>query len=118
MNWSAGSASVPFNWLKPAGALIPCSRTSRTMRIFTAPSLTYESPEVFMSKIGKAIQGRYVDTKTSIDKLRARGGKIVFVRFPMTGDLKKLEDQQTPRARTWDPLLKQTNSPGIYFEDY
>jgi len=25
---------------------------------------------------------------------------------------------QTPRARTWDPLLKQTNAPGIYFEDY
>jgi hypothetical protein len=87
--------------------------------LFTPPPPpTYESPEAFMSKIGKAIETRYADTKESIDKLRARGGRIVFVRFPVTGELKKLEDQQTPRARTWDPLLKQTNSPGIYFEDY
>jgi hypothetical protein len=87
--------------------------------LFTPPPPpTYESPEAFMSKIGKAIETRYVNTKASIDKLRARGGRIVFVRFPVTGDLKKLEDQQTPRARTWDPLLKQTNSPGVYFEDY
>ena len=87
--------------------------------LFTPPPPpSYESPEAFMSKIGKAIEGRYVDTKASIDKLRGRGGRIVFVRLPVTNELKKLEDQQTPRARTWDPLLKQTNSPGIYFEDY
>lgn len=87
--------------------------------LFTPPPPpTYESPEAFMAKIGKAIETRYADTKAAIDKLRARGGRIVFVRFPVTGELKKLEDQQTPRARTWDPLLKQTNSPGIYFEDY
>jgi hypothetical protein len=87
--------------------------------LFTPPPPpTYESPEAFMAKIGKAIGARYTDTKASIDKLRARGGRIVFVRFPVTGDLKQLEDQQTPRARTWDPLLKQTNSPGVYFEDY
>jgi len=87
--------------------------------LFTPPPPpSYESPEAFMSKIGKAIGARYVDTKASIDKLRARGGRIVFVRFPVTDELKKIEDQQTPRARTWDPLLKQTNSPGIYFEDY
>jgi hypothetical protein len=87
--------------------------------LFTPPPPpTYESPEAFMSKIGKAIETRYTDSEAIIDKLRARGGRIVFVRFPVTGELKKLEDQQTPRARTWDPLLKQTNSPGIYFEDY
>jgi hypothetical protein len=74
--------------------------------------------EKFMAEISKATSARFVDTKACIDKLRARGGKIVFVRFPVTGELKKLEDAQTPRAQTWDPLIQQTGAPGIYFEDF
>jgi len=68
--------------------------------------------------MGKAVESRYHDTKVAIDKLRSRGGKIVFVRLPVTGALKKLEDEQTPRAATWDRLLKETQAPGIYFEDF
>jgi hypothetical protein len=87
--------------------------------LFTPPPPpSYVPTEAFMQKIHQAIEARYTDTKSAIDKLRARGGEIVFVRFPVSGDLKKLEDQQTPRATTWEPLLKQTNAPGIYFEDY
>jgi hypothetical protein len=40
------------------------------------------------------------------------------VRFPVSGELKQLEDKQTPRAGMWDRLLKETAAPGIYFEDY
>lgn len=64
------------------------------------------------------VEARFRDTKTAVDRLRARGGKIVFVRFPMTGPLKEHEDKFTPRAQTWDPLLQQTAAPGIYFEDF
>ncbi len=74
--------------------------------------------ELFMAGIRKAIEQRFADTKTAVDKLRARGGKVVLVRFPVTAELKKLEDAQTPRAQTWDPLLQLTGAPGIYFEDY
>lgn len=45
---------------------------------------------------------RFADTKAPVEKLRARGGKIVFVGFPLSGDLKALEDKTTPRAATWD----------------
>src|SRR5207253_547896 len=54
----------------------------------------------------------------AVEKLRARGGKIVFVRLPVSGGLKALEDQTTPRKQTWDPLLQGTRAPGIYFEDF
>jgi len=40
------------------------------------------------------------------------------VRFPVSGELKKLEDAATPRAGPWTRLLKDTGAPGIYFEDY
>ena len=65
-----------------------------------------------------AFEKRFTDTKALVDKLHARGGKIVFVRFPMNGDLKAFEDKITPRHAIWDPLIKETAVPGIYFEDY
>jgi len=87
--------------------------------LFTPPPPpSYVPTEQFMAGIKKAIEGRFADTKRCLDNLRARGGKIVFVRFPMSGELKKLEDEQTPRAQTWEPLLQMTGTPGIYFEDY
>jgi hypothetical protein len=64
------------------------------------------------------IEARFRDTAVLVDKLRARGGKIVFIRFPMTDELKALEDRLTPRARDWDRLLHDTKVPGIYFEDF
>ena len=66
----------------------------------------------------RAKEDRCRDTATAVAKLRARGGKIVFVRFPLTGELKALEDRITPRSDIWESLLKRTGVPGIYFEDY
>jgi hypothetical protein len=53
-----------------------------------------------------------------VQKIRARGGKVVFVRLPVSGELKKLEDRATPRTGLWTRLLKESGAPGIYFEDY
>jgi hypothetical protein len=87
--------------------------------LFTPPPPpTYIPKDVFMAGIGKAIATRFQDINAAVAKIRDRGGKIVFVRLPMTGKVKEIEDQITPRARIWEPLLQQTKVPGIYFEDY
>jgi len=87
--------------------------------LFTPPPPpSYIPKEEFGKKMHAAFEGRFADTKALVEKFRARGGKIVFVRFPMTGDLKALENRITPRAATWDRLLKETAAPGIYFEDF
>jgi hypothetical protein len=87
--------------------------------LFTPPPPpSYIPKEVFMENMGKAIEARFHDTAKAVEKLRARGGKIVFVRFPNSGELRALEDRLNPRARDWERLLKDTNVPGIYFEDY
>lgn len=87
--------------------------------LFTPPPPpAYLPKEKFLEGIGKAINARFVDTAAAVEKIRARGGKVVFVRFPMTGKLKELEDQATPRVGPWTRLLKDTSAPGIYFEDY
>lgn len=87
--------------------------------LFTPPPPPRFVPrDVFMAQMKEAIGARFRDTKIDVDRLRARGAKVVFVRFPMTGALKELEDKATPRQQTWDPLLQQTGVPGIYFEDF
>ncbi len=82
------------------------------------PAPSYVPKDVFLANMGKAVEQRFHDIAAAVAKLRARGGKLVFVRFPMGGDLKKLEDLGTPRAGIWTRILKDSGAPGIYFEDY
>jgi hypothetical protein len=87
--------------------------------LFTPPPPpTYIPKEAFMAKIKEAIEARFRDTTAAVEKLRARGGKIVFVRLPVAGELKILEDRTTPRNQIWDRVMKDTAAPGIYFEDF
>ena len=71
-----------------------------------------------MEKMMQAQEARFVDTVKAVEKLRARGGRIVFVRLPVSGELKSLEDRLSPRSQTWEPFLKRTGAKGIYFEDF
>ncbi len=87
--------------------------------LFTPPPPpSYVPKEVFMEQMGKAVEARFRDTVAAVNQLRARGGKIVFVRFPHSGELKALEDRLSPREKTWDPLIKSTGAPGIYYSDF
>jgi hypothetical protein len=87
--------------------------------LFTPPPPpSYVPKDVFGPNMGKAIEARFSNTAKAVEKLRARGGKVVFVRFPNSGELKALEDRLNPRSRDWERLLKDTKAPGIYFEDY
>lgn len=56
--------------------------------------------------------------KQSIDKIRARGGLVIFVRPPSSGGYKKAEEIVYPRQEYWDKLLAYTHTPGIYYSDY
>jgi hypothetical protein len=89
------------------------------LRLFTPPPPpSYIPKEKFMTQMHEAIEARFNNTVTAVNKLRARGGKIVFVQFPHAGGLKELEDRVTPRVQTWDPLLKRAGVPGIHFQDF
>jgi len=87
--------------------------------LFTPPPPpTYIPEEEFAKTMGQAINQRFNDVAAAVQKLRARGGKIVFVRFPHSGELKKLEDRETPRIGIWARVLKDTGAPGIHYEDF
>ena len=87
--------------------------------LFTPPPPPSYIPQAeFAKSMGQAIEQRFHDVAAAVQKLRSRGGKIVFVRLPNSGGLKALEDRQTPRAAVWDRVIKDTAAPGIYYEDF
>ena len=87
--------------------------------LFTPPPPpTYIPQDEFTKEMGKAIEQRFHDVAAAVQKLRARGAKIVFVRLPHSGGLKALEDRETPRTGIWDRLIKDTGAAGIYYEDH
>ena len=86
--------------------------------LFTPPPFPDYTPKEVLEGIGRAVEARFPDTVKAVNKIKARGGKVVFVRFPHSGELKAFEDKTTPRAGIWTRLMNETGAPNIYYSDY
>jgi hypothetical protein len=64
------------------------------------------------------IDAAIADVVTSVARIRARGGEVVFIRPPSDGPFLARERRNAPRATTWDRLLRETGACGIHYEDY
>lgn len=110
------------------GRMIPAANTAGALQnrirtgwipLFTPPPPpTFVPRDAFIAGMNANMQTRFGDTVAAVGKIRARGGQVVFVRYPYCGPLKELEDKLTPREKVWDPLTKATGAPAIYFSDY
>ena len=67
---------------------------------------------------GDSLQNIFKKIKTDIEKITARGGKVLFVRPPSTGGYWSTEQVVYPREKYWDAMLAYTKTPGIHFKDY
>ena len=56
--------------------------------------------------------------KRAVDKIKSRGGEIIFVRTPSSGPFWAGEQQAFPREKYWNKLLDSTATSGIHFNDY
>jgi hypothetical protein len=81
---------------------------------FTEAPPGMDTPE----KAQTVIDGEIAKAVASIEKLRAHGVRVMFVRPPGAGEYYAYEQRYLPRANTWDLLLQRTGAPGVYFEDY
>jgi hypothetical protein len=66
---------------------------------------------------GQTINAVSVRTKVAVDKIRARGGDVVFVRPPSAPDLRAIENKHLPRTKAWDAILAYTHSNGVHIDD-
>ena len=55
--------------------------------------------------------------RAAVEKIRARGGEVVFVRPPSAQQLRVNEEAQVPKAKGWDALLRNTHSVGVHVDD-
>jgi hypothetical protein len=96
-----------------------------TPMFLSDPELQKQQKQFWMTGIKRAspIKGDTLhtfleQTKKAIDKIRSRGGEVVFVRPPSDGPYLEMENRLYPRDKYWDYLLEYTAAPGIHYSDY
>jgi len=66
----------------------------------------------------KELNSIFESVKKATDKIKARGGEVLFVRTPSSGPYSQGENKAFPREKYWNKLLAITNCLGIHFLDY
>jgi hypothetical protein len=78
----------------------------------------FEAAKHFPPPPPGAIDQIFTATKTAVEQIKSRGGKVIFVRTPSSSPMWEGEQQGFPRDKYWDRLLSESNAPGIHFADY
>jgi hypothetical protein len=96
----------------------------RRMWLFYAggpqPSLEEKPPGIATAYPGIVGIVDKVAAQVAVDvqRIRARGGDVVFIRFPSSGPVYLSEARGFPRSLAWEPLLAKTQTAGVSFEDH
>ncbi len=100
-------------------------RNKMWSRTETDPALQHKVQQIWLPLIkiappfaGEGLTALLEGVKSDVAKIRARGGRVIFVRYPSTGEFLEIERELWPRADYWDRLLAVTGAPGIHYEDY
>jgi len=54
----------------------------------------------------------------AVRAIQDRGGRVVFVRLPTSGEVWDLDEQYYPRKQYWNVFAQRTAAATIHFEDY
>ena len=56
-------------------------------------------------------------TEPLVQKIHARGGRVIFVRMPTSHEYLEVENRQYPKSQYWDKFEAATSAETIHFED-
>jgi hypothetical protein len=56
--------------------------------------------------------------KRDVSRIRARGGEVVYVHWPVRDRYLSLQRRIVPRERVYDRLIRETEALGVHFEDH
>ncbi|MBA4137501.1 MAG: hypothetical protein C0518_09320 [Opitutus sp.] len=82
------------------------------------PPPSFIPAEKFGAMMQAAIEARFGQTQKLIASIRARGGKVVFVRMPVQGPLVEREEMLAPLAHTWARLVRENHAAAVNFADH
>jgi len=89
------------------------------LRLFTPPPKPpIFTDEVWAKMAADAWNATLQKAKANVEKIKARGGRVIFVNHPSSGPLLEVEKKLNPRQNFWDRIIAETGAPGIHFEDY
>jgi len=118
------SGDLPFPW---EFDLTQYNRQSKMNDRFVKDTNLQNQVRMIWASLGRALKApppspthldsMFAAVKADVDKIKARGGDVLFVRTPSTGPFWMGEQQGFPREKYWDRLLKETGCPGIHFMD-
>jgi hypothetical protein len=67
---------------------------------------------------GAGLDSMFAGVKAAVDKIKARGGNVIFLRTPSSGPYLMGENMGYPREKYFNRLLEVTGCEGIHFADY
>jgi hypothetical protein len=71
-----------------------------------------------VTPVEDSLQAIFKYAKADADKIRSRGGVVIFLRVPTSGPFEEFDKKVFPREVCWNRLLAYTGCPGIYYKDY
>ncbi len=66
----------------------------------------------------EAFKRRIVSINADVEKIQARGGRVVFIRMPSSGEIRAIESKTWPREIYWDVFAANSSAMTIHFEDH
>lgn len=100
-------------------------RNKMWSRMETDPALQEKVQQIWLPLFqmappfgGPGLDELFKSITADVQKIRDRGGKVVFIRYPSDGELLNIERSMWPREPFWDRLLVETGAPGIHYEDH
>jgi len=52
-----------------------------------------------------------------VERIRMRGGEVVFVRMPTSGRIRRIDENQYPKREYWDRFANRTPAPTLHYQD-
>ena len=78
----------------------------------------HNKPTYLASYADDRVAESIATTVRDVEKIRARGGDVVFIRCPSSHFYRDIEHEYLARARIYDRLIAETQTLGLHFEDY
>ena len=78
-----------------------------------------ESSRRIIRHYGPADEEKMIEHyKRDVAAIESRGGKVIFIRPPSRGLYLAFEEEQFPRERFFDRIVRETGCVGVHFQDY
>ncbi|MCC5877879.1 MAG: hypothetical protein JJU11_16800 [Candidatus Sumerlaeia bacterium] len=120
-----GGVQIPPRFPPYFGEILADRQQVMWKKMETDPDLQQKVQEIWRALFSGApplpppllesLRGEVIE---DVAKITARGGEVIFIRYPSTGWLREFERETSPRETHWDPLVEQTGSIGIHYKDF